>query len=134
LDTLAGSPAIYGLIEDPINGVLYGTTIDVFFYRDLHELDLQGQVLSTVAVGVAPGNLALDVRSTTAIPKRSAVGMGVYPNPAADVIAISGNVPDGAVHLRILDAMGRVVLDRTMLLRGNGISAGHLTPGCTPCT
>jgi hypothetical protein len=71
LDTLAGSPAIYGLIEDPINGVLYGTTIDVFFYRDLHELDLQGQVLSTVAVGVAPGNLALDVRSTTAIPERS---------------------------------------------------------------
>jgi hypothetical protein len=24
--------------------------------------------------------------------------------------------------------LSRVVLDRTMLLRGNGISAGHLTP------
>jgi hypothetical protein len=109
-DTLAGSPSVYGLIEDPINGVLYGTTTDYFSTGALHVLSLTGQIQSTVPVGVAPGNLALDIRSTTAVAERSAVQLAVFPNPAQDQLTISGTATQG--QLRILDATGRVVLEQ----------------------
>ena len=108
-DTLVGSPSVYGLIEDPINGVLYGTTTDFATTGDLHVMDLNGQVQSTVPVGVAPGNLALDIRSTTAVPEEFGARLAVFPNPAQDRIIITGTNVFG--DLRILDACGRVVLD-----------------------
>lgn len=109
-DTLTGSPSVYGLIEDPINGVLYGTTTDYFSTGDLRVLSLSGQVQSTVAVGVAPGNLALDIRSTTAVAERSGVQLAVFPNPAQDQLTITGIATQGV--LRILDATGRTVLEQ----------------------
>ncbi len=109
-DTLTGSPSVYGLIEDPINGVLYGTTTDYFSTGDLRVLSLSGQVQSTVAVGVAPGNLALDIRSTTAVAERSGVQLAVFPNPAQDQLTITGIATQGL--LRILDATGRTVLEQ----------------------
>jgi hypothetical protein len=109
-DTLAGSPSVYGLIEDPINGVLYGTTTDYFSTGALHVLDLNGQIQSTVPVGVAPGNLVLDIRSATAVAERSGVQLAVFPNPAQEEVTISGIATQGL--LRILDATGRVVLEQ----------------------
>jgi hypothetical protein len=107
-DTLSGSPGVFGLIEDPINNVLYATTTDFFSTGELHVLDLDGQVQSTVSVGVAPGNLALDVRSTTGLNEVAGLSMAAFPNPAVDVLNLTG-VEHGA-DVRILDATGRVVL------------------------
>lgn len=107
-DTLSGSPGVYGLVEDPINSVLYATTTDFFSTGELHVLDLDGQVQSTVSVGVAPGNLALDVRSTTGFNEEAGLSMAAFPNPAVDVLNLTG-VKQGA-DVRILDATGRVVL------------------------
>jgi hypothetical protein len=90
--------------------VLYGTTTDYFSTGALHVLSLTGQVQGTVPVGVAPGNLALDIRSTTAVAERSGVQLAVFPNPAQDRLTISGTATQG--QLRILDATGRVVLEQ----------------------
>ena len=37
LDTLVGSPATYGLIDDPINHVMYGTTTDFLTTGELRD-------------------------------------------------------------------------------------------------
>lgn len=110
LDTLAESPGVYGLIEDPINNVLYATTTDYFSSGELHVLDLDGQVQSTVAVSVSPGNMALDIRSSTGIAERGAATFGVYPNPATDRIALTGVLPVGSSTLVVCDALGQEVL------------------------
>jgi len=109
LDTLQESPGVYGLIEDPINNVLYATTTDYFSTGDLHVLNLDGQIQSTVAVGVSPGNMALDVRSSTGIADNATAAFGVYPNPATDRIAFTGTMPSVAATLVICDALGQEV-------------------------
>src|SRR5690606_3825879 len=109
LDTLAGSPAVYGLLHDPVNGVFYATTTDFFSTGELHTMDLDGRVLGTVAVGVAPGNLALDIRMSTSIGERNSADLGIFPNPAVDAITVTGLPASGSVGLTITDATGRVV-------------------------
>jgi hypothetical protein len=129
-DTLPGSPDIYGLIEDPINGVLYATTTDYFSMGDLHVLDLDGNILSTVAVGVAPGNMALDVRASTGITSATKATFGLYPNPAMERITFSGELPEGAVAIRIMDATGRLVHEEVRALApGSSLAVDALRPG-----
>jgi len=116
LDTLAGSPDVYGLIDDPINTVLYATTTDFFSSGDLHVLDLNGQILSTVAVGVAPGHLALDIRSITGVADLASNSFSVYPNPANERITLRGELPEGNVLVTVQDAVGRTVLVQNSVL------------------
>ncbi|HRD53895.1 MAG TPA: T9SS type A sorting domain-containing protein [Flavobacteriales bacterium] len=106
-DTLAGSPAIYGLIEDPINGVLYATTTDFFSTGDFHVLSLDGEVVSTVPATVSCGNLALDIRLSTSVAEWSASAISAYPNPATEELFVP---LAGASPVEVLDAMGRIVL------------------------
>lgn len=109
IDTLAASPATYGLIEDPIDHVMYGTTTDFFSTGTLLKLDLTGHELSSVAVGVSPGRLALDVRTSTGIATTGTIAtFTVFPNPTTDLLEVSG-APAGAI-VRVLDATGKQVL------------------------
>ncbi|MCW5898101.1 MAG: T9SS type A sorting domain-containing protein [Flavobacteriales bacterium] len=117
-DTLTGSPAIYGLLEDPINGVLYGTTTDFFSTGALHVMSLQGEVLSTVAVGVAPGNLALDIRQATSVPDRASAAPRVFPNPATDLVSVSGTAVKAGQWIAIHDSMGRRVMEQQVRTDG----------------
>lgn len=110
-DTLEGSPATYGLIDDPINGVMYGTTTDFFSTGYLHVMDHNGAVLSTVAVGVSPGKLALDVRSSTSVNEASADVMSVFPNPTEGAVTLRSNALRMGEPINILDASGRCVLN-----------------------
>ncbi len=108
-DTLTGSPATYGLIHDAVNNVLYGTTTDFVTSGTLHVMDLNGAVLSSVAVGVSPGKLALDLRSATGITEVEQAAATVFPVPATDRVTI--NLPAGT-SIRVtsvLDAAGRAV-------------------------
>ncbi len=108
LDTLTGSPAVYGLTEDPINGVLYATTTDFFSAGDFHVLGLDGQVLSTVAAAVSAGNIALDIRLSTEVADFTSPTISLYPNPATDEVFV--NLPTGQrAQLDLLDATGRLV-------------------------
>ena len=82
LDTLNGSPATYGLIDDPINHVMYGTTTDFFSTGDLHVIAYDGTIVSSAPVGVSPGRLALDVRASTGIAETAPAALRIHPNPA----------------------------------------------------
>ena len=111
LDTLAGSPFVYGLLDDPINSIMYATTTDFLTTGDLHVMGYDGVVLNTVAVGVAPGRLALDLRSTSGIAESSEVKGSVFPNPATQLISI--RLPQMGAFT-IVDGTGRTLrADRT---------------------
>ncbi|MBK9289066.1 MAG: T9SS type A sorting domain-containing protein [Flavobacteriales bacterium] len=113
LDTLAGSPFVYGLLDDPINSIMYATTTDFLTSGDLHVMGYDGTVLNTVAVGVAPGRLALDLRSTSGIAEANEVKGSVFPNPANELISI--RLPQMGAFT-IVDATGRTVrADRTAI-------------------
>jgi Secretion system C-terminal sorting domain len=130
LDTLSGSPAVYGLIEDPINGVLYATTTDFFSTGEFHVLDLNGQVTSTVAAAVSCGNIALDIRTSTGIAPVAATRLALYPNPATEEVFI-GLPATGKVILEVLDASGRVVRSQIKAsTTTQRISIADLAPGC----
>lgn len=112
-DTLEGSPATYGLIDDPDNGVMYGTTTDFFSTGALHVMNYEGQVLSTVAVGVSPGKLALDTRLSTGIARTRTERMLLFPNPATDLLTVRLPAASTNEPFAVLDAAGRKLLHAT---------------------
>lgn len=130
IDTLSGSPAVYGLIEDAINGVLYATTTDFFSTGAFHVLGMDGQVLSTVPAAVSAGNIALDVRLSTALLERAQDRIALYPNPAAEEVFLS--LPStGTVNVDLLDATGRLVRSiATASTAQQRIGVADLAPGC----
>lgn len=109
-DTLAGSLAPYGMLHDPVNGVLYTTTTDFVTSGELHVTALDGTILSMVAVGVSPGRLALDLRSGNGVEDHEALDLRLFPNPAEDRLQVSraGSAEGGQLVVR--DAAGREVL------------------------
>ena len=130
LDTLTGSPAVYGLIEDPINHVLYATTTDFFSTGDLLVLNADGSTISSVPAAMSAGNLALDIRLSTAITELALDRIGLYPNPATEEIILSlTGAP--VVNVTILDAAGRAVkrigTNNSVTQR---IAVADLAPGC----
>lgn len=82
IDTLSGSPAVYGLAKVPIDGVLYATTTDFFSTGEFHVLGMDGQVQSTVPAAVSAGNMVLDIRLSTSLPARSTQRISLYPEPS----------------------------------------------------
>lgn len=127
-DTLQNSLATYGLIDDPINGVLYGTTTDFFSQGDLHVMAYDGTVISTTAVGVSPGRLALDVRMSTGVEGMSAAHVTVFPNPAQDMINV--NLPLGSSGvISVLDATGREVIGTRVQQGTTTLDVGALPQG-----
>jgi len=126
-DTLAGSPSIYGLVEDAVNGVLYATTTDFFSAGEFHVLGLGGQVISTVPADVSCGNLALDIRLSTSVAERPASGISAHPNPASDELFVT---LVAASTVEVLDALGRVVLRDPLRTAGQGrMDIAHLPAG-----
>lgn len=128
LDTLQGSPATYGLIDDPDNGVMYGTTTDFFSTGEFHVLTYEGQILSSVAVGPNPGRLALDTRSSTGVSERSIATTTCYPNPTTGLVTLSIDHIVAGQRVVLRDAAGRNVLDEpastTTVLDLRAIPAG----------
>ncbi len=129
-DTLVGSPATYGLIHDPVNHVLYGTTTDFVTSGTLHVMDFSGSILSSVPVGVSPGKLALDLRSATGVEEADLTEASVFPVPATDQVTI--NLPLGAkaTIATVVDAAGRrVQLASTTHANQVKMNVSSLRPG-----
>ncbi|MFN3874434.1 MAG: hypothetical protein ACK4L7_00800, partial [Flavobacteriales bacterium] len=130
-DTLAGSLGTYGMVEDPINGVLYASTTDFVSSGELHVLDLVGQVQQSVPAAVSIGTLALDVRLSTGSPERAHSAVEVWPNPADGELFV--RLPQPAAALEVVDATGRAVRRETMQpgalprIDLDGLAPGHYT-------
>ncbi len=108
LDTLTNGIGAYGTIDDPINGVLYVTTTDYLSSGELYVTSYDGTVQGSVAVGVAAGKMALDLRTSTGVQQITRPEIGIAPNPAVDHVVVAGVAP--GVRFEVLDADGRSVL------------------------
>jgi hypothetical protein len=107
---LQGSPEAYGLLDDPINNVLYATVTDYVTQSTLHVIDHNGQTLSTVEVGLSPGSMALDVRTVSGVVESSAAKSIAVPNPTTGSVLLDlvGEPTDATAEVR--DALGRLAL------------------------
>ena len=109
LDTLSGTTAIYGLLNDPINHILYSTTTDFFSTGELFSMSYGGIMNSIGSVGPNPGKLALDVRIAQGVRDNDKGLLVLSPNPATDMLHLASRIPISG-DVRVVDAAGRVVL------------------------
>ncbi|HMC97503.1 MAG TPA: T9SS type A sorting domain-containing protein, partial [Flavobacteriales bacterium] len=128
-DTLTGSVTAYGLVDDPIDQLMYATTTDYVSTGDLHVLAYDGTVLSTTAIGVSAGSLALDVRLSTGVADPAAPGLMLYPNPATEQLFV--RLPGaGSKRLTVTDATGRIVRNEVRALNTTQqLDISTLAPG-----
>ncbi|MBK9177874.1 MAG: T9SS type A sorting domain-containing protein [Flavobacteriales bacterium] len=110
MDTLTNGLSAYGVMGDPVNDVLYVTTTDFTSTGTLYVTDHDGSVLSSVAIGVAAGKMALDVRLTTGLGTVRVPALSVSPNPASDQVFIGFPGWDGPRNVEVIDALGKVVI------------------------
>ena len=130
IDTLNNGLSAYGLIDDPINNVMYVTTTDFLTSGQLHVMQYDGSTSGTVEVGVSPGHLALDVRTSTGISDQNVIELSLYPNPATEQITITGMEGDAAL-IEVIDALGRNVITSQERIAGGRIliDVNALKPG-----
>ena len=111
VDTLVNSLSYYGMVNDEINGVIYATSTDFVSSGDLHVMQHDGIILSTIAVGVSPGNLALDVRMNIGVEELSGqYSLSISPNPTNGVIKIQSEKM--IKEIAVIDASGRVLISQ----------------------
>ena len=114
-DTLNGTLAFYGLLDDTINSVLYATTTDYVSTGDAYIMQYNGTMLDSFSVGVSPGNMTLDVRVSTGLSQISNLKpqISVYPNPVVSELNIQLS-EKGNNAFTIYNSMGSVVYNATV--------------------
>jgi hypothetical protein len=99
VDTLEGTAAYYGLVDDKINGRLFATWTDFFSTGIAYVLDYQGNVLNTFDVGVSAGSIALDVRSTTSTLDPNDTEINFFPNPVTTFLEVASEKEIKSIHI-----------------------------------
>jgi hypothetical protein len=98
------------MAHDPINGLIYLTTTDFFSSGMAYRMDYTGVLTDSFAVGISPGNIALDVRELVGVNEVMGEGQfSVHPNPSSSVLYIEAEDGSEAYSLMITDIDGRRV-------------------------
>lgn len=71
----------------------------------------------------------VQVGPTGVAASEQAVGMHVFPNPATDKVTLSGELPEGATMVEVLDVAGRVCLSTAITPGGMSFDVSALAPG-----
>ena len=95
----------YELAQETVSGQLYTSETDYFSFGKVHIFDANNIELSNFNVGISPGTIVFDVRSSAGV---SAIEntISVYPNPAVDFLNVS---IDGVK--RIYDFTGKLLIE-----------------------
>ena len=109
----------YELAQEPVSGQLYTSETDFFSFGTIHIFDDNNNELTNFNVGISPGTIVFDVRSSAGIaPIENS--LSIYPNPAIDYLNVS---IEGLK--RVYDFSGKLLiesnattLDITMLNQG----------------
>ncbi|PCJ79639.1 MAG: hypothetical protein COA57_15555 [Flavobacteriales bacterium] len=114
-DTLDNAPFPYGLVDDGINNQLYTTVTDYVSYGTTYIIQYDGTVTDSFAVGVSPGNLALDVRTSTGVDEVevSNLNFEIYPNPANNFVELKIQNSEFRIQnakLKVYNVLGEVIL------------------------
>ncbi len=110
----------YELAQEPVSGNLFASETDFFSFGKVHVFDASNNELSNFNVGISPGTIVFDVRSTSANLNELASNITVFPNPTTDFLNV--NI-EGTKQ--ILDLNGKVLLVSDL----NTIDVQKLTTG-----
>jgi hypothetical protein len=95
----------YELAQETVSGQLYTSETDYFSFGKVHIFDANNIELSNFNVGISPGTIVFDVRSSAGIVAIENT-ISVYPNPAVDFLNVS---IDGVK--RIYDFTGKLLIE-----------------------
>ena len=109
----------YELAQEPVSGNFYCTETDYLTYGKVNVFDANNQEISEFNVGVAPGTVVFDVRSSANLNELSEE-LEVFPNPCQEYLTVN-------LHgeKRLMDAQGRTRL----LTNSNSIDLSALPVG-----
>ncbi len=100
----------YELAQEPISGQFYASSTDFFSFGTVYIYDATNTALNQFAVGVSPGTIVFDIRSSAGI-NQTTSNFSVSPNPTMDILTIQGKSVNELVSL--LDLNGTTVLSST---------------------
>ena len=116
--------SFYELANDEVNNLLYASSTDFFSYGRVYIYNSNNEELSNFNVGISPGTIVFDVRSSVGIDELENT-FEVYPNPAATELNIASNL-EGKVIVR--NALGQeVIVSNVKHLNLSALSAGTYT-------
>jgi hypothetical protein len=95
----------YELAQETVSGQLYTSETDYFSFGKVHIFDTNNIELSNFNVGISPGTIVFDVRSSAGIAAIENT-ISVYPNPAVDFLNVS---IDGVK--RVYDFTGKLLIE-----------------------
>ena len=110
----------YELAQEPVSGNLFASETDFFSFGNVHIFNASNTEFASFNVGVSPGTIVFDVRSTSANLNELASNIAVYPNPTTDFLNV--NV-EGTK--RVLDLQGKVLVTSDL----NKIEVSNLNSG-----
>ena len=110
----------YELAQEPVSGNLFASETDFFSFGNVHVFNASNTELASFNVGVSPGTIVFDVRSSSASLNELASNIAVYPNPTTDFLNV--NI-EGTK--RVLDLQGKVLVSSDL----NKIEVGSLNSG-----
>lgn len=109
--------SFYGLAFDTVNAYMYAAVTDFYSYGQVYIYDLEGELKSTFEAGVSPGNIVFDYRSATAIATPEINTIEIAPNPANEMISITGI--SGLQQIEIFNVAGQLMQSQNMFSNGN---------------
>jgi len=97
----------YELAQNPQSGQLYTSTTDFFSQGMVHIYDANNALVSQFNVGVSPGTIVFDIRSSAGLNELQNT-LQVYPNPSNGAFQVIG-LQSGQI-LHIFNAAGQEIL------------------------
>lgn len=98
----------YDLAQEPISGNLYASATDFFSTGSVSIFDNANNLVDQFAVGVSPGTIVFDVRSSVGLTEHNTT-IGIYPNPSNGVFQIAG-LTTGETY-QVSNATGQVIFE-----------------------
>jgi hypothetical protein len=118
----------YELAQEPLSGHLYTSVTDFFSTGEIRVYDGNSMV-SSFAVGVSPGTVLFDVRSSAGIAQLDDNAV-IYPNPFQDNIHIK-TMPGSVIVLN--DLSGRMIRSQVCHEEDTSLELSHLPAGQYLC-
>ena len=111
-DSLQINKPLLGIAIDSVNSNFYVGNTDFATYGEVYIYNLYGTVQDSFAVGIAPGNFAFDVRSSSGINQvNDEAKVSVYPNPSHDFVTINYTRinQNETITVQVIDVLGNIV-------------------------
>ena len=89
----------YELAQEPLSGHLYASTTDFFSTGTVFIYDAANTEIHQFAVGISPGTIVFDIRSSAGVTTENTTDFTVSPNPSNGMLNIYGQTENAMISL-----------------------------------